>query len=76
MSEPFTPDEIRAAEIEAAREEGYRAGLVEMAKFSLEYINSAPDPAFYRRFLELDEAFLTWRRQAREAIEAKSGEAR
>lgn len=33
---PFTPDEIHAAEIEAAREEGRRAGMMEAAQIVLD----------------------------------------
>lgn len=46
---PFTPDEIHAAEIEAAREEGFRSGLTAArhvahnnGRYSMAYVEDEP----------------------------------
>jgi uncharacterized protein YukE len=72
--EPFTPDEIRAAETEAAREEGRREGLREasqsLSKTSATWarlVGSGFDPAALRISQEIAACA--------SAIEAKANEA-
>lgn len=65
--EPFTPDEIRAAEIEAAREEGRRAGMMEAAQVAWQHRERWNNAGGFHNFASAAMTIAT-------AIEAKAKE--